>query len=1697
MFLTNEEPEDPDPGSPTNPPETGEDRWPCMAEDEEPRRGAFRDEAPKFDGRKGERYTRWKLLYKEYLLTQRLRGILTTDEDRWEVLPFAFEYSSPVFYQFENKRTELLTNQRMQRQLAAPAAAAADPDYSALLAATWQWLDSSYGVPDAVELQEFLNLRRDTRRAAQQSVAGWGACVLGKFTPLSARNLVTVAQANQVFLDGLEEGIRQDLHPFLLDHPVNTCPVGMLVDRAEQVAQGRASLAAAPGKVPRKPAASEVFAQLSDAAKRKLLKQLAADLNLSDPTAPSQSSSSPPGPKGTKYCSLHRTNRHSDAECREQQRSAGAKTPGALANAAQSPGAPFCDHCRKTGHTQEKCWELHPEYRPAWYRERREPRPHRPATNAHTASKPTPALTELLQAMLGQCSGEYTAPQHPQPPAPQQQIQQLAPALAATPEQGAPNVPDPWATDHAAHSVAAAYSKPAELPVSFKVLPAQPREPNSAHGKSASSSTAPVLTSPAPAVPLPANTVQQLVQAVSQLTQVVQQLTLVSSAHPPTTGADPATPETPVPQAANSLTPGNALGRALWYLGPEQPPSHGLRVLDADGKQLDTANPMVDTGANCIIASEAWCMRNKLTFAEVEQPLNGALGTGHAAGYLLSPLELVLCQNTPHETRVSIGGKLGHQVLVSKGTEHVYDLLLGTAFLHQVGGCVDLYSQEFVFRPFLHTQNNGQTKVAVPLRPHVAAVHANNPVSDGSLSHTHGLIACCAVQAGDNNVQTGNTPLRSCRKLSRKRSAQCGRLRAWLSLILLSTLSMIGKVAGTALHGNTDTDPSWRARSSSTLAALQLHVTPSFLVQTTMPSGHEACLTEQQYTVDPVNHWTWGNHPDTTEAQREQLRSAIAAHRHAFAYSVEDLPGYSGAVGPYRIEMIDEGEIIDPPRRYSKLEREAIDKKCSELLNAGIIQPQLLTRYAACPVVVAKKDADGNWTDARFCVDERRINANTKADRYTMPLPEQIFQDVHDCKFFSKIDLRAGFHQIPIAPEDQEKTTFWWGNKTYSYVRMCFGLRNATAHFCRVMDHEIRRAGLVGNASAFVDDVLIYSRTFDEHLDHVSRMLTALHEVGLRAHPEKSTFCASSVEFLGHVVSSYGLSPHEAKVAAIRALPEPANVSELQSVLGFMNYYRAYVPNYSAIARPLTRLTSKNTPWEWGELQARAFSQLKDELCTEGRALRRAEDGCPYLLYTDWSGDGIGAVLAQKHPDGNEYMTACISRSLNKHESNYSSYEGEMLAAVWAIKTFRPYLHGTPFTVITDHQPLAYLMKTPNLTGKHARWALSLLDYEFSVVHRPGKTHTNADVPSRFPRGTAFDGTGARLDGDPFDPAAKAPSVLGKTSCFALAPPPSPSGPQYAPADSSPAVPPCVDGVLHGNLHSWESSSPPDLGLAAEFAEALRRTAMTCARRATPPLERHVSFAGTAASDRIDTTPVTPAYYAAAAAHGLTVVELCGGIGAGLEAVLRNGFSVSRYIYSDIDERARTAIRHRVTALALQYPDQLSHDLSNSMFCLPQDVAQISHSHLTGCVPSHPDAPLLVVAGWPCQDLSPAGSGKGLQGARSSLYYKVEHTVIQLQQLHNPACVAYLLENAAMQHSFNHIAQARAAYDELVQRLGEPICVDAARFNSRAHRLRNYWTNLAPAKHLQVAADSWQRTPGLYVDDILIPGRTAQLLGWL
>ena len=514
------------------------------------------------------------------------------------------------------------------------------------------------------------------------------------------------------------------------------------------------------------------------------------------------------------------------------------------------------------------------------------------------------------------------------------------------------------------------------------------------------------------------------------------------------------------------------------------------------------------------------------------------------------------------------------------------------------------------------------------------------------------------------------------------------------------------------------------------------------------------------YWKDPENEWVIGNHPGLSQFQREQLQQMLLGCRtDCFAYSLSDLTGYTGA--KFIIELKHGMPIIQRPRQHALLELAIQDEKCVEMFRAGIIRhADIDTQYASNATMPAKKDADGNWTDFRFCIDFRDINEATVCDHYGMHLAEDLFQAVGASCFFSKIDLRGAFHQILLDPASQAASSFYWRNQLFCFTRMPFGLKNASAFCQRVMDLEIGKAGLRDCCVCFVDDLLVHSKTAEEHLQHVGDVLDMLASCGLKAHPAKSLFCCESVEYLGHNISAKGLTPHEAKVAAVKGLRVPTNVSELKSVLGFLNYYRCYVPRFSDIAAPLNALMGAGVAWQWTQEHQAAYQQIKDIMCREGAALKQYDPAREVVVYADWSQHGIAAVLAQRDELGQEYMVACASRSLNKHERNYCSYEGEALAGVWAAKTFRKYLFGRHFTIVTDHQPLKWLMQSPDLTGKHMRWALSMQEFDCTIEHRAGTAHQNVDVPSRFPLPSSFDPTGACMDPElPSNNAAAAAAV--------------------------------------------------------------------------------------------------------------------------------------------------------------------------------------------------------------------------------------------------------------------------------------------------------------------------------------------------
>ena len=312
----------------------------------------------------------------------------------------------------------------------------------------------------------------------------------------------------------------------------------------------------------------------------------------------------------------------------------------------------------------------------------------------------------------------------------------------------------------------------------------------------------------------------------------------------------------------------------------------------------------------------------------------------------------------------------------------------------------------------------------------------------------------------------------------------------------------------------------------------------------------------------------------------------------------------------------------------------------------------------------------------------------------------------------------------------REKTAFATHNGLYEFLTMPFGLSNSGASFQRLMGHILR--GLEYRfALIYIDDVIIFSKSVEEHLSHLEEVFRRLREANVKLNPKKCNFVKQKVEYLGHVVTPDGISPNPDKVRVVQEFPTPSNLKELRNFLGLANYYRRFVKGCSHIAAPLNALTRKGVSFKWSEQCAVAFDKLKRALVS-APVLAYPNFCEPFLLFVDASSTGIGFTLGQVQ-NGKEVVIAYNGRGLNQAEKNYSTTEREALALVEGIKKFQPYLHRRRFTVVTDHSSLRWLMNVKDASGRLARWALLLQQYDFEIVHRPGKVHGNADSLSRRP----------------------------------------------------------------------------------------------------------------------------------------------------------------------------------------------------------------------------------------------------------------------------------------------------------------------------------------------------------------------------
>jgi hypothetical protein len=364
-----------------------------------------------------------------------------------------------------------------------------------------------------------------------------------------------------------------------------------------------------------------------------------------------------------------------------------------------------------------------------------------------------------------------------------------------------------------------------------------------------------------------------------------------------------------------------------------------------------------------------------------------------------------------------------------------------------------------------------------------------------------------------------------------------------------------------------------------------------------------------------------------------------------------------------------------------------------------------------------------------MCTDYRKLNELTVPDVMPMPLVEDMLLQFSGCKVFSTMDLCSGFWQVQMHPKDIPKTTFTTKYGNYAYKVMPFGLMNAPATFQRLMNKVLR--GFLGkSALVYIDDVIVYSQDFESHRRHLKEVLDRLFQAGLRLKRSKCLFGHESVRFLGHVVSAAGVSTDEGKITAVRDAKPPENRREVRSFINFAGYYRRFVEGFAKIARPLSALTSEKSPFVWGPAEQQSFEELKSRLIS-APILAHPDFQREFILYTDASMRAVGAVLAQKDEQGREQVVQYLSRKMADAETRYTTSEQECLAIIFALRKLRHYLLGRKFTLYTDHEALKYLLATPNLKGKLARWYIEINEFRFDVQHRPGANNPVTDYLSR------------------------------------------------------------------------------------------------------------------------------------------------------------------------------------------------------------------------------------------------------------------------------------------------------------------------------------------------------------------------------
>jgi hypothetical protein len=410
--------------------------------------------------------------------------------------------------------------------------------------------------------------------------------------------------------------------------------------------------------------------------------------------------------------------------------------------------------------------------------------------------------------------------------------------------------------------------------------------------------------------------------------------------------------------------------------------------------------------------------------------------------------------------------------------------------------------------------------------------------------------------------------------------------------------------------------------------------------------------------------------------------------------------------------------IHKAPYRMAPKEQVESKRQLDDLLAKGFIRPSR-SPWASPVLFVEKKDKS-----KRLCVDYHALNQVTIKNKYPLPRIEVLFEQLRGAQVFSKIDLNSGYHQLRIREEDIEKTAFCTRYGHYEFVVMYFGLTNALAAFMEAMNRMLHEF-LDDFVVVFLDDILIYSKTEAEHEHHLYLVLGALRKNQFYGKLKKCAFWLSEVAFLGHVINQQGIAVDPKNVAVVVEWKRPYSVSEIRSFLGLAGYYLRVVPNFSSIAKPLTRLLEKGVLFVWSGDCEVSYQTLKSKL-VDAPILALLESGKRFTVYANASRIRLGCVLMQEGR-----VIAYGSRQLRKHEGNYPTHDLELAIVVFALKSWRHYLYGEACDIYTDHKSLKYIFTQKDLNLRQRWWLESIKDYDLSIHYHPGKANVVADALSR------------------------------------------------------------------------------------------------------------------------------------------------------------------------------------------------------------------------------------------------------------------------------------------------------------------------------------------------------------------------------